>query len=627
MKSQPVSLWDMFTRETLQNSWDARDTDSIEDGVTFAIEYQTLSDEQANVLRHNVLGNDFLGLDALHSLFKQDQIVALYVSDRGTNGLRGPTSAGVSTNGPTDFTSFVRNIGRSDTKELAGGTYGFGKGVFFIASTVSTAVVYTRTVDEHGNRVNRLISMANTDDFSIDGQEYTGRHWWGVREFGGTENNRQEFAEPFTGEAADSLAAVLGLDRYYSDERPTGTTIMVLQPNMDSEGDGNFDPQRTMEKIAGSLTRWAWPHMVDAETHMDPIDFHVSCNGTEVEIPNPAQDPALELFITAYKQALSNQGTGRNRWDRDYFHNWADVWTSRPAKKLGHVVVRNMPKAVEETETVIGHEVSGHIALIRNPRMVVQYYQGPVSNTNHPYCGVFIADPSADKIFARSEPAAHHEWNHQTIQQDTELLREFWDSPTKSNPVRIFFTKLADLLKDQADENALGGDGRHFQAVTELSNRFGHLVSNAASGASPNISLSKDTASSPNRRTTNPKSPTSSVALHTLQAGESGVSAIFDASIHLPRNASSVEVEFLPTVASDGGSLKEKDLEEVGLDVPTVLSWSFLDDEAEESSSSYEYDGPVIIEESCKLRVRVHQPPNCAISLKAKLTDTAQEEE
>lgn len=54
--------WEMFTRETLQNSWDARDTGGHTDGVTFAIDYKTLDEPAVTQLRE-FFGEDLTGVE------------------------------------------------------------------------------------------------------------------------------------------------------------------------------------------------------------------------------------------------------------------------------------------------------------------------------------------------------------------------------------------------------------------------------------------------------------------------------------------------------------------------------------------------------------------------------------
>ena len=83
----------------------------------------------------------------------------------------------------------------------------------------------------------------------------------GVSKQGQSGNNTTEYADPFTGEQADRLARMLGMDTYFTDQRPTGTCVAVLQPNFD-------DTDEKLNEIAKSLTR-CWPHMVRFEDHMD----------------------------------------------------------------------------------------------------------------------------------------------------------------------------------------------------------------------------------------------------------------------------------------------------------------------------------------------------------------------
>ncbi|WP_156802460.1 hypothetical protein [Corynebacterium lubricantis] len=297
-----LDSWDLFTRETLQNSWDARDRTSTDDGVTFSIDYAELRGHRADTLRE-FFDSRMAGVPKLAALLDdpaRPNIPVLRICDTGTSGLQGPTSAAQQTAGRNDFASFVRNIGRPSDKEMRGGTYGFGKGVFFDMSDVDTILVYTRTVDERGLPSNRFIAMANSESFNQHEKLFTGRHWWGVKSFGRTGN---EFAEPITGIEADSLARALQMDEYFTEERPTGTTITLLAPRTnDGANDGAIDD--VLRTIANALTKWAWPHMTVKTNHQDEIDFSVTNNGVEVEIPDPNKDPILRPFVRAYKTSI-----------------------------------------------------------------------------------------------------------------------------------------------------------------------------------------------------------------------------------------------------------------------------------------------------------------------------------
>jgi hypothetical protein len=65
------------------------------------------------------------------------------------------------------------------------------------------------------------------------------------------------------------------------------------------------------------------------------------------------------------------------------------------------------------------------IALVREPRMVVEYLAGPLLGSTQPLCdGVFVADPAMNGMFAASEPPAHSKWDWWSIRRDRPLTEE-----------------------------------------------------------------------------------------------------------------------------------------------------------------------------------------------------------
>lgn len=571
MKGQSLDVWDMFTRESLQNSWDARDTTYDDDGVSFEISYHDLNHQQADLLVDEVFGPETPGLGKLEAALASRKLSLLKVSDSGTNGLRGPTTASSSSDGAEDFVSFVRNIGRSNTKELSGGTYGFGKGVFFIISDVSTVLVYTRTEDEKGEPAHRFIAMANGDAFDIDNDPYTGRHWWGIREIQESNSNRIEYAEPLTGREADRLAELLGMSSHFTAERPTGTCVAVLNPNFQNSAEEH------LQEIAKSLTRWAWPHMIPIESGMDPIDFSVSVNGHEIAIPNPYDDPAIRMFVDMYEEALEIPSNApKNQWIVNFRNRIAQVWSQRPERKLGNLAVINLRNPIPETDTLLNTEITSHIATMRNPRMVVEYYKGPVPLSGMNYCGVFIADTTADEVFARSEPAAHHEWNYQTAGHDPDVIRRFWgiNTTTKSNPIRIFFNKLKELLGNDGVSANTQSDTKNFASLKRLSSKLGGSIASAKGGTDRRIPKEKPSRSTPRKLPTSGKNPRATTRLSRLQKFDDEVHAHFECEIYIPPTLSPQWIIPTPFFASDRGKIKLEDIKDAGLEAPRFLHWN-----------------------------------------------------
>lgn len=620
MKGQSLDSWDMFTRESLQNSWDARDQTSHEDGVTFAVDYRDMDELQIDTLRNDVFGNNVEGLDRLNQVLADRSVNALMVSDSGTNGLRGPTIASTVLEDPTspqDFVSFIRNIGRSETKALKGGTYGFGKGVFFITSRVDTILVYTRTVDENNRPVNRFIAMANSSDFVSEGTSYTGRHWWGLKEHGKSGNNSTEYAEPFTGERADELARKLGMDEYFSETRTTGTCIAVLQPTFDDVDNG-------LQKIADSLTRWAWPHMLRFETDMDPIDFHVRKNGSSVPIPPPESDPAVKGFVRAYRTALEAPADHQNRWKMDFLTRSTRVWAARPKKELGRLGVTNIPSLVPEDITVLESDIEREIALLRTPRMVVEYWRGPRNPTGTPYCGVFIADTAADPVFARSEPAAHHQWNEVSIKNEHKLLEQFWGQPSANNPVKILKQKMKDLLKESGSRKPQSGEDLHFQSLTQLSSTLGSVVTNSLGGTDARIPKIKQARSSNSGGRA--RSAQAQFRLDSMFLEDGQIHSVFEVGATVPPAQLSATAKVDAYLAADRGRIDRDQAQDLGIDFPEVLGWALTED-APTSTGDITTAGPNLLIEQSEIKVfaLVRQPADAAVGLQITFDTSAED--
>lgn len=467
-----LTQWELFTRESLQNSWDARDQSSHEDGVSFAVDFRVFGQSEIEVLRNGVFGCDYRNVDGLEQSLSGDSLEILSISDSGTHGLRGPTRASTAVEGASDFVSFIRNIGRSENKQLQGGTYGFGKGVFFQVGIAKTILVYTRTTDERQRRSHRFIAMSSAASFEYGNLNYTGRHWWGERQQGATGN---EYAEPYTGNDADRLANALGMDAHFTEERPTGTTILILGPKWVE------NPEKDLQAIANSLTKWAWPHMVHESEKMDTISFSVTNRGMSVALPEPTMDPALSVFVKCFLDAISLDGDAEERWEtRANFSRRTTIRSERPKRLLGRLAVRNI-KGTPTDENSAGELLDRHVALIRSPHMVVQYWRGPQDPAGTPYSGVFIADDACDEMFAKSEPPAHDEWNYKTLDLTDPIF-----GGAKTNPVKIAFDHLQRRLKEYFEPELSVGQSESSTRVTAVARNLGAMIS-AAGGTDSTI--------------------------------------------------------------------------------------------------------------------------------------------
>lgn len=389
-----LDLLAVLVRESVQNSWDARDKN--EPFIQYGIAGWTLSAQQRELLKKVVFPQcpPELGLrDVLEST--QDlQVLAIY--DRGTEGLGGPTRADEmpQDNESNNFVDFLRNVGQPPDKQLSGGTYGYGKAVFYRISAAHTILVHTHCLSG-GEYQSRFMGAALGSPFTYKQHRFTGRHWWGRTE--------KDVIEPILNEEADWLATNLGLPGFRDYER--GTTIVMIQPVWDDR-----KPEDAVKMMVEYLLWYFWPKMLEGDDRVPPIRFEASWQGRQIEIPHPTEFPPLEGFVKAMQRLKSSTPQQLSGLGEVY-----EVNTRQYSQHLGKLALERFP--VKQRSIKVGQDtapiptVSHHVALMRQPELVVRYLEGPeLPSTQIEYAGVFITDEAVDKVFANSEPPTHDDW-------------------------------------------------------------------------------------------------------------------------------------------------------------------------------------------------------------------------
>ncbi|MGB5796464.1 MAG: hypothetical protein WBH51_11825 [Mycolicibacter algericus] len=392
----------VLVREAVQNSWDARRDDG-ERAIEVRFELRRLGGYA--VAWRRTLGTTSgasSGPGLLNKLNSDSWI--LTVSDRGTNGLGGPIRSdephvpGVS----ADFVQFIRNVGEPRDKQFGGGTYGFGKGVFYRVSEAGAILVDTLN-SEGDARSRRLMGAAlGGIETAPDGRRLTGRHWWGQINDG--------IPDPLLDTTAAEVAAELGLPGF-ADGR-TGTDVTVLLPDLQLD-EIEHDPQMLGEQLRGYLYWYLWPKMGSLTRRRD-IDFSLSIDGREFQLPEIHDLPVLSEFAKTLDNVASRGGndftmpTHANKYGRlghlsieftlpDVFHGETEVWSS-----IERVAPIQRPYR--------------HVCRMRQTELVVDYFEGePMPVTNIGYVGSFVTSQSVDEFFAQAEPPTHDAWEVGTL--------------------------------------------------------------------------------------------------------------------------------------------------------------------------------------------------------------------
>ena len=443
-----LDLLTILVRESAQNSWDAR-LMSSSNPVDYRIDIWTVGPAHAGAWRELLVEGAPPSAEnfPLRETLKRGPVRVLSVSDRGTRGLGGPTRADDAVGDDRDFVSFIRNIGEPRDTALGGGTYGFGKGIFYLLSKSGTVLVHSRCRTSQGGYETRLIGCTLWKSYVAaephGNRRYTGRHWWG--------DTSGDVVEPLVGQEADATAQRLGLRPFGHEE--TGTTIVVLDPNLDE-----LESAEAADYLAETVAWHLWPKMISTGDRPPTMRFTVTCDGVEHFVPDPRVTRPLNMFVAAYETMAGPEGS--------------DLQCMRPKRHLGRLglVKRIMPplEPSRASRMLDIEDLVHHVCLMRPAELVVTYRPGPKPpSVNQGYAGVFRADETMDEIYAKAEPPTHDAWNPQSLEKPEGTF------------VQTTFRRIGEALEGLLSLGGVARPGASTIALGAASSLFSGLVGGA----------------------------------------------------------------------------------------------------------------------------------------------------
>ena len=208
----------------------------------------------------------------------------------GSGARRGPINQGAK----RDFVDFVRNIGQPPDKDFGGGSFGYGKAAFYIASA--------STDDPHRHALPRCRRRLASDGSSA-ARSVTTSTMTGGRTPAGTGGGAW-------------LTASLSLSPAKRPKRqrgrcrcPSGAAkpasarpIVIVAPDVAPDAEDGSDP--TMAFIADTLAWNFWPRMIDTPgATKRTMNFRLVDDGVAVRIPNPRDAPTPARFCRSHGSA------------------------------------------------------------------------------------------------------------------------------------------------------------------------------------------------------------------------------------------------------------------------------------------------------------------------------------
>ncbi|MFT9772253.1 hypothetical protein ACMZ29_06375 [Brevibacterium casei] len=426
----------MLIRETLQNSWDAREEDRP---PAYGVRLDRLEKSKRVILLDHVFTDLPVSLEQIRASLSSPDVHAVEIYDRGTTGLAGPFRASdEATDGlPNNFNSFVFDIGTTSDSEVSGGTFGFGKTATFDVSKAHSVVYWSRCRGLDGELEYRLIASSLHDEYAEGGKRFTGAHWWGI------ETN--DDVVPLRGREAEDLGNALFQKSFSEDE--TGTSILIIDPEISFTGntDGPVNERtsvRTDEhgdelirQFSDALAQHAWPKTISANGLYPPLIIELFRNGESQEVAAAIRsswsrwaDALIQVRKRQHQQSgeadperpagvLSSVTEPISLRPRSLNATREEVFGDRTDNVVGHL---HLVSSIGETGPQGQNVPKNKLCMMRSEaELVVRYEEfADTEDDGLQWHGVFKPTPQCDRHFSATEPPTHDSWNPRAAEKE-----------------------------------------------------------------------------------------------------------------------------------------------------------------------------------------------------------------
>ena len=420
--SQTFSTFPCYSlvRESIQNSLDAQlDQDKP---VRVCFEYRSLdkySYKSFFNLRDHIQGcldnyptiksAKLIYPDMLNYMDRTDEIGFIRVSDYNTRGMD-------YVEGETDktFYAFVRAAGVSVKQDDgSGGSFGFGKGAFFVMSPINTVFVSTMNSDNQCffEGVSRLCTQ------KIDGEHYS--HMGFYDNNGGLPvSDPERIPIPFRRK-----------------EPGTGISIMGVQH---SEWNG------MKEELVKEVLRNFFV-AIEERKLVVVIDGNDGTEKDSIMIDKSHLANLMNQYFTSTLEKRS-RGTSKSYNPRPYYEAYIQERTDKTYFEATLPVLGDVRMYVKEFDNN-----STNIIFMRSPYMKV-FKEG--RNTGNYNCVFICDDENGNKVLGDMEDPQHQEWNADRCNK-TELKTSYEDANTAAIEINKFISSCFDKLLDLNSSDAV----------------------------------------------------------------------------------------------------------------------------------------------------------------------------
>ena len=444
IQNNSMSTIDLMIRESLQNSLDAG-IDNIGIYRSVDVNYTIGKFTKTN------LTNELEGISVdLKNKIKETECSFISIEDKNTVGLNGKIKYSDAKEKYGNFRKLVYEIAKPQTKEDAGGSWGYGKTVYFRVG-IGLVVFYTR-FKENGEYVERLACTYIEDETKYNSLLHNiKRNNRGIAWFGDEQNG-----SPYPIENHDYISNFLKIfDLKCYAGRETGTKIIIpfinkkellndINYKKEYWNNNCFWKDNFEETLENSILQWYAPR-INNKNYKEVFDkpfLKVYINNQKIKF-NDDENCFFKVISELYNLALLNNYNISYNPDINHILDY-DVKTVKysklKGKNSGSIAFCKIPiKSFELSPyTYIGIEnntSNGNrpiIGFCRKPGMIVDYqisnkWADKIPNTpeDEILIGIFVLNSNAifkdyfklELYIRKSEMADHNAWDDVYIEE------------------------------------------------------------------------------------------------------------------------------------------------------------------------------------------------------------------
>lgn len=420
-------LIDLFIRESIQNSLDAGDKKLA---TPYVIIDFIVKDFNAKKLNHSLSGIK----EILDKKFPDDHYKYIAVKDTNTTGLTGPLKrTEVRNNIYGNLQKLVYHVGKPQDEHGAGGSWGYGKTLYYRISQIGLVIYYSRIKKDDGEYESRLCAVMCEDEKSenaiLPGDENnnkSGIAWWG-------DIDDEQNTYPITNENnVTDILEIFGITPYANNE--VGTIVIIpyineqallndnsIEFSHEYETDSFLNTEKTSieDEFRVAIQRWYSPRLNNPQyqSHYERYGkivkyLRASINGEEITTDQmlPIFKHIQELYNSALKQ-MDNEAINNEKIHTEnitYYSTNLGVLAYTQIKKEELTPNANSPYPLLNINNENAQDNTPIICMTRQPGMIVEYNPAswsplPKTNDDNYILAFFVLNSTKKLSFTDSE--------------------------------------------------------------------------------------------------------------------------------------------------------------------------------------------------------------------------------